>query len=324
MESRVRASANSSFRSDEHSFRQEFCIPFLLDAQGQNGGWGYYPETESRVESTCWAVRALGNVPLRSTDALQRARDYLLASQLKDGSWPSTPGEKRGSWVTSLACGVLSDQKHCDTAIRAGLRWLCEDYPRDSGAWRISIRRLFRFASYSQQDDALRGWGWTPRTSSWVEPTAFALLALQECPVSLRPANASARHELGRALLYDRMCLGGGWNCGNPLVYGVPGEPAVLPSSWALLALRNESPNPKRSASFEWLRQSYQHIISPASRAAASIALQAYGISVPEDLNTLREPFNTRNFLRMTMVVSWVCLALTPERIWLPPKGRAV
>ena len=28
-------------------------------------------------------------------------------------------------------------------------------------------------------------------------------------------------------MLYDRMCPGGGWNCGNPKVYGVAGEPLV-------------------------------------------------------------------------------------------------
>ena len=51
-------------------------------------------------------------------------------------------------------------------------------------------------------------------------------------------------------MLYDRMCPGGGWNCGNPMVYGVPGEALIVPTVWALLALRDE---PKKT---EFLNES--------------------------------------------------------------------
>ena len=100
-----------------------------------------------------------------------------------------------------------------------------------------------------------RGWGWTPGTSSWVEPTSFALLALERSRSrrSCHPT-ANRRRELATAMLYDRMCPGGGWNCGNPRVYGVAGEPLVVPTVWALLALRAQSARRENTESLDLAR----------------------------------------------------------------------
>lgn len=304
-------------------FREDFCIPFLLDAQNQNGGWGYSPGSESRIEPTCWVVRALENMELRSADPVRAARSYISAMQLKDGSWPASPEETRGSWVTSLACSVLSGVKEGEGAVRNGLRWLCEDYPRDSAPWRRFILKLLRTESHAKQDDSLRGWGWTPDTSSWVEPTAFALMAFRDCVAGWHPADADRRCEVARALLYDRMCPGGGWNCGNPLVYGIAGEPLVLPTAWALLALLDQPQHEKKTKSLAWLRGACAKTLSPASRAVAMIALQAYGMPLTEDTPQLENVFDARNFLRLNMVVAWACLALTPERRWFPSQRRS-
>ena len=114
--------------------------------------------------------------------------------------------------------------KNIQKAIAGGLRWVCDDWPRDSSPWRRWLRKLSSSGRHSKQNDALRGWGWTPGTSSWVEPTAFALLALESQPAAGLPGNAEERRELGEALLYDRMCRGrrlelrksrGVWRCGR-------------------------------------------------------------------------------------------------------------
>lgn len=299
---------------------KDFCVPFLVSAQNDDGGWGYHPAAESRVEPTCWALRALTNVPLAvSQECLRRGWQFLRYEQLEDGSWPSSRGQKTGSWVTSLACGVLSHAAESEASVSAGLEWLCDDYPRDSSPWRRFLGHFRTNPPISEHDDSYRGWGWTPRTSSWVEPSSFAILALQECPEEWRPATASQRCELAVGLLYDRMCPDGGWNCGNPRVYGVDGEPLVLPTAWALLALHDQPAHDRKSKSMAWLQESVASIHGPASLAIARITLEAYGLKLPETNQKLRNLFDAREFLRTTEVVSWTCLALSPKRYWFPP-----
>jgi hypothetical protein len=304
----------------------DFCIPFLLGTQNQNGGWGYYSDSESRVEPTCWALRALSNVNAPghvSPDCLNNARKYLLEEQLGDGSWPAAPEETSGSWVTSLACSLLSQDRESEKSVKAGLKWLCDDYPRDSSPLRRFIGRLRATPAKTEIDDSVRGWGWTPRTASWVEPSSFALMALRDSPAEWRPAESAQRRELATALLYDRMCPKGGWNCGNPMVYGVAGEPLVLPTGWALLALRDQPAHEKKSKSLAWLCAEFESIRSAASLSIARIALEAYGVALPGTDHKLQMLFDARDFLRTTESVSWSCLALSPKRCWFPPAERA-
>src|SRR5215471_4199070 len=305
--------------TDEAAFVKEFCVPFLLGAQNEDGGWGFYPNSQSRVEPTCWALRALQNSPEHVVeDHLRSAQQHLLLAQLRDGSWPAAPEEKTGSWVTSLACSVLSHDKDYKSSVSAGLEWLCQDYPRDSAPWRRFFQK-FHPSRVADHDDSFRGWGWTPRTSSWVEPSAFAIQALRDCPSEWRPAQSAQRLELAVGVLYDRMCPMGGWNCGNPRVYGVDGEPLVLPTGWALLALHDQPACERKSKSLAWLHASIASIRGPASLAVARITLEAYGIELPEVHHKLQNLFDARELLRTTEVVSWTCLALSPKRYWFPP-----
>lgn len=303
----------------EYSLVRDFCIPFLLTTQNQNGGWGFEVNSESRVEPTCWALRALRNSPTPvSENCVKGAIDYLLSSQLNDGSWPAVSGAATGSWVTSLVSSVLSREADCENEVSAGLRWLCNDYPRDSGLWRRALGLLRRNEPASSHDASVRGWGWTPRTASWVEPTAFAILALRDRTEASRPAASAHRLKLAMGVLYDRMCPGGGWNCGNPMVYGVAGEPLVLSTSWALLALRDAPSHDRKTTSLGWLVRSFPEIDSPASLAVARITLEAYGCELPKTRRSLAEMFDTQPFVGAVQVVGWTSLALCPKRKWFP------
>ena len=82
---------------------------------------------------------------------------------------------------------------------------------------------------------------------------------------------------LATSLLYDRMCAGGGWNCGNPSVYGVAGEPLIVPTAFALLALRADPQRRENIESLEWLERSIANIQAAGSLAFARICLSAYG-----------------------------------------------
>jgi hypothetical protein len=292
---------------------QSECLALLRGLQNVDGGWGFHRGDQSRVEPTCWATRALLDSDEQAPGNFGKVWHFLQSSQLGDGSWPASGGMTTGSWITSLACSVLQSDPKSTTHIKAGLKWLCEDFPRDSSVLRRFLQRLRPKSQIVSQNDTYRGWGWTPRTASWVEPTAFALMALREADPEQLPASASQRSELGVALLYDRMCPGGGWNCGNPRVYGVDGEALVLPTCWALLALRDASEKPGRALSLAWLQKEFAKIESAASLAVARITLENYGIEPPPAKRELQDWTAQELAEQGTHVLAWTCMARNPR-----------
>jgi len=162
-----------------------------------------------------------------------------------------------------------------------------------------------------------RGWGWNPGTSSWVEPTSVALVVLGLCPKELLPAGANERRQSAEAMLYDRMCPGGGWNCGDPLVYGVPGKPLVIPTAWALLALRRYPQRPENLASLDWLAGKLPDEAGPGSLALAQICLEAYGHKWPATAHRPDDLYSNNEFLGSITTTAWVCLAANSRRSWL-------
>jgi Squalene-hopene cyclase C-terminal domain len=305
--------------SDDSFFVSDFCLPFLRNSQNADGGWGFHPGSESRVEPTCWAIMALrasADTP-NSAAILERGFQFLRTGQLADGSWAASPEATTGCWVTSLACWVLTADAHAREAVVTGLKWLCHDWPRDSAPWRRLLARFFSGRRVSAQDDSLRGWGWTPRTSSWVEPTSFALILLARAPSDALPSGARQRRELARRMLYDRMCPGGGWNCGNPMVYGVPGEALIVPTAWALLALRDEPARPEFVMSLDWLEKSVEDVRGAGSRALARLGLEICGRKWTGTGATFADFYRRNEFLQSVPVAAWACLALGKQHEWL-------
>ena len=327
----------------------------LRAAQNADGGWAFHAASadvpaDSRVEPTCWALLALCG-SAEAAQHIARGLAFLRSQQLSDGSWPAAPGMSIGGWVTSLATLTLahvSNEKENTRSLVAGLQWLCDDYPRDSSRWGKLLKKLG--GKRESHNDEFRGWGWTPRTSSWVEPTSFALLAFasgssgQKSQVqtanSVTPSGAqiprlghphpnrefeipaqlakqiSERRELAFGLLLDRMCAGGGWNCGNPRVYGVDGDSLVIPTCWALLALRDAPDHANRALSLTWLQKSFAGIASPGSLAAAQITLEGYGVAIPTAKRQLIYFSADELAEQGTHVAAWAALAVNRERRW--------
>jgi hypothetical protein len=151
-----------------------------------------------------------------------------------------------------------------------------------------------------------------------VEPTAFALLAFGESPAELLPAATETRRKLAEAMLYDRMCPGGGWNCGNPLVYGVAGEPLVIPTVWALLALRDHPECSENVLSLQWLEKNVANIHGPGSLALARLCLETYGRAWPSHAPAVGEFQEKNEFLKDVQVAAWCSLAFGTKRHFLP------
>ena len=303
--------------------RDQF-LSLLKTQQNVDGGWGFHAGEQSRVEPTCWAALALCHFEecLDSGEFLRLAH-FLHTAQLPDGSWPATPQMNTGSWITSLACSVLCGDGRSAKNVEAGLEWLCDDFPRDSNRWRRILQCLRPPKRVNEQNDSYRGWGWTPRTSSWVEPTSFALMALRGADPQHLPKNAAERGNLAIGLLYDRMCPGGGWNCGNPRVYGVDGEALVLPTCWALLALRDAPEKPGRALSLAWLQRAFAGIESAGSLAVARMTLENYEIEPPKAKPSLQDWTADDLAAQGTHVLAWVCMALDPARQWPASESAA-
>jgi len=318
-------------------------LSHFQQTQNADGGWAFlssegHASGESRVEPTCWAIRAVADSPASAQAHIARGLAFLQSQQHPDGSWPATNGMPSGGWVTSLAAGVLAtflgQSPSNEKFVVAALQWLCDDYPRDSSRWQKFLKN-FGSGRHESHNDEFRGWGWTPRTARWVEPTAFALLAFASvsenyssgssgAPGSLSKPGISPqlaksiadRRALAIGLIYDRMCAGGGWNCGNPRVYGVDGDSLVLPTCWALLALRGAPEHPNQALSLAWLQKSFATIASPGSLAVAQITLETYGVRVPAARRHLAD-WSTADLIGQgTHVAAWASLALNPHRTW--------
>lgn len=313
-------------------------IPALIRAQNQDGGWGFRANLQSRVEPTSWALLALHQYSSESNlqSVTERAYDFLRKSQLADGSCPvaspdfsrppqltkqsgdSPVAEEKGAWVTALACWALLNSPKNRDSLKRGLEWLCADRPGESGFWWRLRRSLAGNANLAKQSDSYYGWSWTPGTASWVEPTSQALIVLNGAPADLLPAIAAERMKLAESMLYDRMCIGGGWNCGNPMVYGVPGEPLVGPTVWALLALRGNLQRPPNQLSLDWLERTFGAMGSVESFTLAHIGLKLSGRAGQNRPALIKRGVEHRIQDLSVPAIAWTILALSTKTDWLP------
>ena len=202
--------------------------------QSYAGCWGFGGDQDA-IEPTCLAILALRNQP---STQLARALDAIANRQNRDGSWAALcEDEAEGCWTTALAVLSLMATQHEPGRVARGIQWLlCARGREANWLWGWKIRT---FDSKVRFDPAKFGWGWVSGTTSWVVPTAFALVALRKALERGHEETAQLveRIELGISMLFDRMCPDGGWNSGNGVAFGVALAPHLDSTSIALLAL---------------------------------------------------------------------------------------
>jgi hypothetical protein len=115
-------------------------------------------------------------------------------------------------------------------------------------------------------------------------------------------------------MLLDRMCPGGGWNSGNPQVYGVPGVPSIGPTSWALLALARSAHVPAIQSSLDWLERAHANVRGAASLVLAHRCLKTYGRDLPSLDSDVADLYLRNQFFESTLTVAWLGLALAENR----------
>jgi hypothetical protein len=117
----------------------------------------------------------------------------------------------------------------------------------------------------------LVGWPWVPGTFGWVEPTSWALLALNIVGKGDHPRAIEARR-----LLEDRCIPEGGWNYGNKVVFNHVLMPFWETTALALLAL-GESNRELTNRNLDLLEKSLPKIPSLFSNALACLCLARFG-----------------------------------------------
>ena len=190
-----------------------------------DGGLPYSPGMQSFSEPTLLMIIAL--LASEAIEAAQPLLEWTLKTRNKDGSIGlSKQYPDQGIWNSALLAIALH---------HAGL-----NRERDEAIdFLIGIKSIqFSRIQDIDLDPRLVGWPWVVHTFGWVEPTSWALLAMD-----LSGKHDHPRAVEGRRFLEDRCLPEGGWNYGNKIVFN-----NTLMAFWdttalALLALGDSSPS---------------------------------------------------------------------------------
>ena len=194
-------------------------ITELLQNQNADGGWGALRGKGSNTEATSLAVMALQALVSEATaDNRNRGIEWLVRQQNPNHSWPLNQTVKAGSWTTALAITALGEIAAHRERVLAAARWLLEQEGSKPGILAEVILWATGRSGINKVNKDLIGWSWVPRSFSWVEPTSYALIALKKQRGRLAGTNVDERIGQADAMIYDRMCTGGGWNYGNSKV----------------------------------------------------------------------------------------------------------
>jgi hypothetical protein len=150
---------------------------------------------------------------------------------------------------------------------------------------------------------ALTGWGWRDGTSSWIEPTAHAILALKRAAPHYKSEELTRRLLAGERMLLDRRCADGGWNYGNRKVLGVnlPSFPET--TALALLAL-DASPAIDWATAIGVVERHWRETPSRLAHAWLSACLLRYRGRLPEGFDHEQPPADDI-LLTATEALAW-------------------
>ena len=243
----------------------------LASRQLPSGGWSYLGRRQISIESTCLGALALIGLDEQRS---QHALADLLRMQLGHGAWPAFVPDDEPSWTTSLALITLSILAGSSSARDRAVDWALTDKGKE-GNW--FWRYKFHFDQTVRFRPEFYGWPWIEGACSWVIPTGLMMVALKQFVYCKPRVEASRRLRLGAQMLLNRSCLGGGWNAGNSVVYGVPLEAHVESTAIALLGLQGEPSDPVIRAGMDWLEKQALGEQGLASLSWTVLCLAAYG-----------------------------------------------
>jgi hypothetical protein len=275
----------------------------LLSSQSADGGWAYFPGRASRIEPTCWSILALERGALASRQAAVRGRQFLQSRQRPDG-WVLEPGLSSPNYAWN-GLALLTDAARTDEVAALARPRLIDALVSAKGV------ALEQDGTPGAQNNRLQAWSWVEATFSWIEPTAWCMLALKK---AMRPpsAEAAARLAEAEAVVLDRACEGGGWNYGNGQVLGQDLRPYVPTTALAVLAMMDRQSLPAIRAGLAWLGGHATTERAAMALSLATIALHLAGDSTDEVRAALRDgvaatiAFQNRHLIAM----AWYALSV--------------
>jgi len=192
---------------------------FLIQSQIPGSGWGYRSDSpQAFPEPTCYSLLALADTTFSQTDPLE-----WLVGLVNEGGQLYLPNDDSPNWGTSHLIIALSRLDLLPEVRLASIDWLLE--------WKSQYIETTEVVTL---DGTLIGWPWISDTFSWVQPTSYAIFALK-----LAGLREHERVKEAEALLFDRMCRGGGWNFGNPIILDRQIDPSLSETAIALFALQD-------------------------------------------------------------------------------------
>ena len=196
-------------------------------------------------------------------------------------------------WNDRIKSAVLPEEPHRRNAVMGWLRAL----PQDKAELRKKLRlldargeestNLSRFAGMFVannigHDRKFAGWPWLPGTTSWIEPTSHALVALKRAAPRIPSRELRRRVTLAEGMILRRRCADGGWNYGSRAALGVdlPSYPET--TALALLGLQSCG---EADLSQDLIRaqELWRQCRARLGRAWLAISLRNFGINLPED-----------------------------------------
>jgi hypothetical protein len=245
--------------------------------------------------------------------AAESGISWLRSRQMADGGWPLSDQVPISSWTSALAVLALAGEVPNDEQALRGAAWLLGrrsgDFPWLQRLW----LRLFVRERVADQDQGLLGWPWTEGTTAWVEPTAWALLAVKQLIPHLPRDRAVERIRQAELMLADRMCVGGGWNYGNKRVMGVELPPYPDTTALALIAL-HDTPSPEvTGTSLQRLRELTAGRNSMLVLALSILALRLHGEDVTPMRDSLLDRLGSTNVSGDIRALALALLALDDD-----------
>ncbi len=286
-------------------------IRSLLNSQNPDGGWGSVNGRRSNTEATSLAVTALETIKREElSPAARRGMNWLKDHQNSDGSWPFNDSVKIPSWSTALAMlALIPTPEHHAIVIHAA-HWVLLQEGRRFG-WLIKLLTALSLRKRSVDlNEELVGWPWMPDTFSWVEPTSYFLIALKKLRVDLVETKVTERIRQAELMIYDRMCVDGGWNYGNSVVFGGKLWPYPDVTALALIALQDHREREANVKSFSALEQMLTRVDSGLTLAWSIICLSLYGRPVDMLRQKLAAKYVESRFLGETKSIALALLAL--------------
>jgi hypothetical protein len=283
----------------------------LLQNQNPNGGWGALRGKRSNTETTSLAVMALQALAAETTaDNRKRGIEWLVRQQNENHSWPLNETVKEGSWTTALAITALGDSAERRERVLAAARWLLEQEGSKPGILAEIVLWATGRSGVNKLNKDLIGWSWVPSSFSWVEPTSYALIALKKQRARLAGTNVEERIRQADAMIYDRMCTGGGWNYGNSKVLDYALWPYPDITALALIAMQDHASEKANQDSLQVLSNTARETDSGLALCWAAICFNLYGRDPSDFQKRIDKRFAATAFLGETKTLALAVIAL--------------